>query len=130
MSEYLRMSPTPRLMGYDPMMQLVHEEDIVTAVRLSLAPGKRGIFNIAGPSPLPLSRILDRLGRSSVPVPHFLAGPALSTLNTLGKTDMHAEYLNHFRYVCMVDDSRARATLSYKHERDLNETISAVDLWQ
>ena len=117
-------------MGYDPMMQIVHEEDVVTAIRLALAPEKRGIFNIAGPSPIPLSRILDRLGRSSVPVPHFLAGPALSTLNKLGKIDMHPEYLNHLRYVCMVDDVRARSTLGYSSTRNMSETIEAIDIWE
>lgn len=130
MSRYLRLSPTPKLMGYDPMMQLVHEEDVVDAIRLSLKPQKRGIFNIAGPSPVPLGRILDQLGRATVPVPHFLAGPALVGMARLHKLDMDPQYLNHIKYVCMVDDARAKQTLGYSAKRDLLQTISAIDTWQ
>ncbi len=130
MSRYLRMSPCPKLMGYDPMVQLVHEEDVVDAIKLALMPDRRGVFNIAGPSPLPLGRILEDLGRQTYPVPHFLAGPALVGLEQLGKTQMNSEYLPYMKYVCMVDDSRARETLGYRPSRTLTDTIQAVDIWQ
>ncbi|MFO8074235.1 MAG: NAD-dependent epimerase/dehydratase family protein [Polyangia bacterium] len=130
MVRYLRMDPVPRLMGFDPMIQLVHEEDVVRALRLALAPGRRGIFNLAGPPPLPLSRIVERLGRQTFSVPHFLAKPALGQLRRLGRIDIHPSYVDHVRYVCMVDDSRARSTLGYRTSRDAEETLAAVDLWE
>ncbi len=129
MARYLRMDPVPRLMGYDPMLQLVHEEDIVAAIRLALAPGHRGIFNLAGPPPLPLTRILERLGRRSVPVPHLLARQVLGRLNRLGRMDLNPAHVDYVRFVCMVDDSRARASLGYAPARDLDETLAAIDLW-
>lgn len=130
MARYLRLSPIPRLMGYDPLMQLVHEEDVVRAIRLALGPGHRGVFNIAGPSPVPLSRILKRLGRPSLPVPHVVAKPMLSQLQRIGRVDLLPSYVDYIRYVCMVDDSRARKSLGYEPSRNLDETIAAVDLWQ
>jgi UDP-glucose 4-epimerase len=129
MTRYLRLSPVPRLMGYDPLMQLVHEEDVVQAIRLALGPGHRGVFNLAGPSPVPLSRILKRLGRASLPVPHIVARPMLSQLHRIGRVDLIPSYVDYIRYVCMVDDARARKILGYKPERNLDETIAAVDLW-
>jgi UDP-glucose 4-epimerase len=129
-ARYLRLDPTPRMMGYDPMMQLVHEEDAVQAIRLALAPGQRGVFNIAGPSPLPLQRILKRLGRESIPVPHVVARPILSRLHGLGKTGARATYIDYLRFVCMVDDTRAREVLGYAPRYGLKETIAAVDLWE
>ncbi|MCP4593338.1 MAG: NAD-dependent epimerase/dehydratase family protein [bacterium] len=130
MARYLRLSPVPRLMGYDPMMQLIHEEDVVQAIRLALAPGHRGIFNVAGPPPLPLTRVLKRLGRASVPVPLMIARPIATRLNWLGKADFRASYVDYLRYVCMVDDSRAREVLGYEPTHTLDETIGAVDLWE
>ncbi|MCP4675797.1 MAG: NAD-dependent epimerase/dehydratase family protein [Deltaproteobacteria bacterium] len=130
MARYLRLTPVPRLMGYDPMMQLVHEEDVVQAIRLALAPGHRGVFNVAGPPPLPLTRVLKRLGRSSLPVPLMVAKPIATRLNWLGRVDFRASYVDYLRYVCMVDDSRAREVLGYEPTHDLNETIAAVDLWE
>jgi UDP-glucose 4-epimerase len=51
MARYLRLDPVPRMMGYDPMMQLVHEEDVVQAIRLALAPGQRASSTSPAPHP-------------------------------------------------------------------------------
>lgn len=130
MARYLRISPVPKLLGYDPMLQLVHEEDVVEAVRLALTAGHRGIFNLAGPPPLPLSKIISRLGRRSLPVPPILAKTMLSQMGRMGKSDIKASYVDFIRFVCMVDDSRARSKLGYKPRYGLEETIRAVDLWE
>ncbi|MDJ0761919.1 MAG: NAD-dependent epimerase/dehydratase family protein [Myxococcota bacterium] len=129
-SRYFRMSPVPVLMGYDPMIQLVHEEDVIESIRLALSPGQRGIFNIAGPPPLPLSRILRRLGRAVLPLPHIMARPLLSQLNRLGRVDFEPAYTDYIRYVCMVDDARARNILGYRPQYNFEDTIQAVDIWQ
>ena len=129
MNWYLHQSPVPRLMGYDPMMQFVHEEDVMQAIRLALEPGHRGIFNIAGPPPTPLTRILKRLQRKSISVPHLLAKPAISQLRKLQNIDLRASHMDYLRYVCMVDDSRARSVLGYAPQYDLSETLAAVDQW-
>jgi UDP-glucose 4-epimerase len=40
--------------------------------------------------------------------------------------------LDHVRYVCMVDDQRARATLGYAPTKTLEESVRAVSegLWE
>lgn len=129
-NRYLRLSPVPRLMGYDPMLQLVHEEDAAQAICLSLLPGHRGIFNIAGPPPLPLSRIFKRLGRMTLPLPHMAAKPVLAQLFRLGRLEMRPSFVDYIRYVCMVDDSRARSKLNYKPRYNLEDTVAAVDVWE
>jgi UDP-glucose 4-epimerase len=63
-SNYLRLKVAPTLMGFDPMLQTVHQDDVVRAIQLSLRPGIRGIFNMAGPQALRLSAILKRLNRT------------------------------------------------------------------
>jgi len=130
MARYLRLSPIPRLLGYDPMIQLIHEEDVVQAIRLALGPGHRGIFNLAGPPPLPMSRVIERLGRDSYPVPHVLARPVLAQLKRVRRLDLEPAYVDYLRFVCMVDDSRARRELGYRPRRDSIDTIRAVDVWE
>ena len=56
-SNYLRLNVIPTLMGFDPMVQVIHQDDVVSAIEKALRPGVRGIFNLAGPQPLPLSRL-------------------------------------------------------------------------
>jgi len=126
-SNYLRLPIVPTLMGFDPMVQVVHQEDVVNAISRALSPGARGIFNIAGPDPAPLSRIVQLLGRSVLPIPHFLAPRLLTGLFRYRLSSFPAPELDHIRYVCMVDDRRAKEQLGYVAKRSLGETVRAVD---
>jgi UDP-glucose 4-epimerase len=126
-SNYLRLSMAPTLLGFDPMIQVVHEEDVVSALSLALKPGVRGIFNVAGPGPVALSRALELLGRPTVPVPHALARFGVDRLFRLRATSFPAPELDFIRYVCMIDDARARRELGYSPRHGLVSTLSAVD---
>jgi UDP-glucose 4-epimerase len=126
-SNYLRLPVVPTLLGFDPMVQLIHQEDVVHAIRCALAPGVRGIFNIAGPEPVALSRVIKTLGRAVLPVPHPLAGAVLKNLWRYHLSSFPAPEIDHIRYVCMVDDRRARTQMGYAPCRTLHETIMAVE---
>ena len=126
-SNFLRLPTIPTLLGYDPMIQVVHEADVADAVRAALTPGVRGIFNVAGPEPLPLSRIIRILGRPSIGVPHTVGKAVLKRLWSLRLSTFPAPELDHIRYVCMVDDSRARDVMRFRPSRSIEETVRAVD---
>src|SRR5271165_3950425 len=79
-SNFLRLNPVLTVMGFDPMTQVIHEADVVHAIELALRPGIRGIFNVAGADPVPLSRVVRILGRQRVSIPYSLARPALRRL--------------------------------------------------
>jgi UDP-glucose 4-epimerase len=126
-SNYLRLKVAPTLMGFDPMLQTVHQDDVVRAIQLSLRPGIRGIFNMAGPQALRLSAILKRLNRPHVPIPYTLAKFGVRRLWSLRMTNFPAPELDFVRYVCMVDDRRARELLGYEPAFDIDQTLNAVD---
>jgi UDP-glucose 4-epimerase len=126
-SNYLRLPVVPTLLGFDPMVQAVHQDDVVSALLLALTPGLRGIFNVAGPPPLSLSRALGLLGRRTLPVPHGIARLGIDRLFRLGVSSFPAPELDFIRYVCMVDDSRARSELGYAPAHDIESTLRAVD---
>jgi UDP-glucose 4-epimerase len=126
-SNYLRLKVAPTLMGFDPMLQTVHQDDVVRAIQLSLRPGIRGIFNMAGPQALRLSAILKKLNRPHVPIPYTLAKFGVGRLWSLRMTSFPAPELDFVRYVCMVDDRRARDVLGYKPMFDIEKTLNAVD---
>ena len=126
-SNYLRLRYPPTLMGFDPMVQVLHEDDLVRAVQLALRPGVRGIFNIAGPEPAPLSRLLRVNGRHHVPVPHPIAAAVFGRMWRYRFSSFPTPELDHIKYVCMVDDRRAREVLGWAPARSLEETVRAVD---
>lgn len=126
-SNFLRLPTIPRLLGFDPMIQVIHESDVVKALRAALAPGRRGIYNIAGPDPLPLSHAIKILKRPSVPVPYSVGKALLKRLWSFRLTTFPAPELDHIRFVCMVDDKRARQELAWAPEMAIEETVESVD---
>jgi UDP-glucose 4-epimerase len=126
-SNFFRLNPVLTVMGYDPMAQVVNEADVVHAIDLALRPGIRGIFNIGGPEPVPLSRLIKILGRQRLSVPYSLASVVLRRLWSLRLTTFPVPELDHIRFVCMVDDRRARHVLGYTAQVSLEETVLSVD---
>lgn len=126
-SNYLRLDVVPTLLGFDPMIQVVHQRDVLRAIDLALEPGVRGIFNIGGPEPMALSKAIALLDRRVVAVPHSLAKAAVKNLFRFRLTSFPAPELDFIRYVCMVDDTKARSELGYVPEHGAEATLRAVD---
>lgn len=126
-SNYLRIPRPPVLLGFDPMVQLVHVLDVAEAIVQALAPGRRGIYNIVGPGEVPLSAILAELGREGRWIPHPIAKPLLRLAFTFGLSSFPVAELDFIRYVCMVDGRRASAELGFRPRFGLRETIRAVE---
>src|SRR5688500_10139315 len=83
-SNYLRIERPPVLLGFDPMVQLIHVQDVAEAIVSALAPNRRGIYNIVGPGEVPLSAVLSELAREPLAIPHPVAKPLLNLAFRLG----------------------------------------------
>ncbi|MBX3250149.1 MAG: NAD-dependent epimerase/dehydratase family protein [Myxococcales bacterium] len=125
-SNYLRLEHPVTVLGFDPMVQVIHERDVVDAIVSALRPGVRGIFNLRGPGELPLGRVFRMLGKSPRPVPAFAVKAALDRLWKLRLTSFPSPEIDYVRYVCMVDDARAREVLGFRPRYGLEETVRAV----
>jgi UDP-glucose 4-epimerase len=125
-SNYLRLPRVPTLLGFDPMVQMIHERDVTEAIALALRPGVRGIFNVTGPGEVPLSVVLRELGRHTIRVPHPLAKPLWRAAWRFGMSSFPVAEFDFIRYVCMVDGRRAERELGYRPHHSLRETIRAV----
>lgn len=126
-SNYLRLPVVPTLMGFDPMVQVIHHADVARAIRLALNPGVRGIFNIAGPAPVSLSKLISTAGRPSIPVPHGLAKSMLGRAWRWRLSDFPAPELDHIKYVCMVDDRRARERMGWSPSYGLRDAVLSLE---
>jgi UDP-glucose 4-epimerase len=126
-SNFLRLNPIVTVMGFDPMLQVIHQSEIVRAIELALKPGIRGIYNLAGPEPVPLSRYIKILGRKSIGVPYSLARMVMGRMWSLRLTTFPVPELDHIRYICMVDDRRARQVLGFAPRVSLEDTVRSVD---
>ncbi|MEM1025057.1 MAG: NAD-dependent epimerase/dehydratase family protein [Myxococcota bacterium] len=125
-STYLRLRKPMTLMGYDPMVQLIHVDDIVHAIQLSLERPVSGVFNVVGPGEAPLSKVLELLGRRPRPVPSPLAWRVLSTGWRVGLLGFPPPELRHVQFSCVVDGQAARTKLGFSPRRSMEETVLSV----
>lgn len=125
-SNYLRLEKPVTILGFDPMVQVIHERDVVSAIRLALEPGVRGIFNIRGQGELPLSRMLAVAGRKPFALAAPLAEMAIQQLWRLRLGSFPAREIDHIRYLCMVDDTRARQTFGWAPRYSLEDAVAAA----
>ncbi|HTO70467.1 MAG TPA: NAD-dependent epimerase/dehydratase family protein [Myxococcota bacterium] len=102
------------LLGYDPLLQFLHEDDWLDAVELVLERDAPGPWNLAGDGVLPLSTLLRLAGKSSLALPHPLLY-RLTSLESLARTgDPPAAFYDHLRFGWVVDARRAREELGFE----------------
>jgi len=123
-SNYMRLPAVPILLGFDPMVQLIHERDVVRALMATLRPGARGVFNVTGPSAVPLSAVLQLLDKPLRPVPHLLFEPVVRTMFRSRIWNFPPAELDHLKYGCTVSGNRIREELSFKPEYDLADIVA------
>ena len=56
----MRLETVPTVIGFDPMMQFIHEEDVAEAIVTTLDHELRGVYNVEGPGAVPLTTALGR----------------------------------------------------------------------
>ena len=125
-SKYLRLKRIPQVMGYDPMVQVIHEQDMADAIVSALKPGIRGVFNISGPGEYPLSVLVKETGRPTLPLPLPMFQKYMKSLWKYRLTSFPVPMLVHILYTCMVDGNRARRVLGFRPKFSLKETIRDV----
>lgn len=103
----------PMVLGYDPLFQFMHEDDVVKALVMAIEKKPRGVFNVAGPPPLPLSVIVRETGRTVVPIPQFIF---TSALGRFGLPRLSRGALSHIKYPVVIDDKAFRAATGYAHD--------------
>lgn len=125
-SRYFKLSSIPTLLGYDPMIQLVHASDVTRAIKLSLEHSTRGIFNIIGESQAPLSRLIQALGKHSLPLPEIALRTLLKAAFRFHMTSYPPGELDHLKYTCLVDGKRAHHELKYTPEYSLMQSLMTL----
>jgi UDP-glucose 4-epimerase len=126
-SNYLRLERPVTVLGFDPMLQLVHEEDVARALATALRPGVRGVFNVNGPGEVPLSAILRELGRRSIALPYVVLRPLLRRMFDAHLASFPPDELDHLMYLCMVDGSRWEREVGWRPHYSLRDTIRSVE---
>jgi UDP-glucose 4-epimerase len=122
LADYLRGPKVPTVLGFDPLFQFIHELDAARAVALALAHELRGVFNVAGPNPLPLTALIDETAREHVPLPEPLM-PWM--LGKFGLPWLPKGAISHLKYPVVIDPEAFRQQTGFVHEFDEYDTLQA-----
>ena len=122
LASYLKGRAVPMVMGFDPLFQFLHEDDVIAALALALEKRPRGIFNVCGPMPLPLSSIAREAKRPVLPMPEFLLR---AMLGRAGLPRLPAGALNHIKYPVVVDGAAFKKSTGFAHRFDELQTARA-----
>ncbi|MBI2981180.1 MAG: NAD-dependent epimerase/dehydratase family protein [Deltaproteobacteria bacterium] len=105
---FLQRAVLMRVLGYDPLFQFVHEEDVLRAFKLVIKNDCPGVFNIVGDGVLPLSRVLQLAGKFSIPVPSPLLYPFVQLMWYSGFFAAPSSRLDFLKYLSVADGEKAR----------------------
>jgi UDP-glucose 4-epimerase len=99
----------PMVLGFDPRLQFVHEDDVVHALEHAALNWIPGVFNVAADGVLALSEAIDLLGKRALPVlPPWGTGALLAPFRRLGFR-IPDEMLNLLRFGRGVDNREFKA---------------------
>jgi len=110
---YLSMPVVPTAMGYDPLVQFVHGEDVVDCFKLAVDRSVDGTYNVVGRQVLPLKTFLAVMGKPTVPIlaPVMRLGAGVLWSTQFGR--FPAEFVDYLRYLCVADGSKAERELGW-----------------
>jgi UDP-glucose 4-epimerase len=93
----------------------MHERDVVGAIVATLDARPRGVFNVAGPQPVPLSVVVRETGRRLVPLPEFVF---TMSLGRFGLPKIPKGALDHIKYSIVMDATPFKEATGFAHEVD------------
>jgi len=111
------------IMGYDPLLQFVHENDVMKAFEIVLHEDHPGIYNIVGEGVMPLSKALHLAGKVSVPVPSFILYPVTDLMWNFDLFPGPASHLDFLKYLCVADGRKAETELGFKPTHTSRKTL-------
>jgi UDP-glucose 4-epimerase len=123
---YLKLRYVPTVLGFNPMMQFMHEEDLAEAIARTLESGVRGIFNVVGPGAVPLKVAIRETGGRAVPLPESAARATIESLFRFGLYHLPSAAIDFVKYPCTIDGRRFRQATKFTPLFTLEETFSSV----
>lgn len=126
MTSYLTMPVVPTVMGFDPRLQFVHEEDAVEVTRRVVVHESAGTFNVAGDGVVLLSQAIRHLGRVQLPVASGLLPFVGRTMARGAWADFSRDQVRYLTYGRALDTSALRAVVGMQPEFSSEQALDSL----
>jgi UDP-glucose 4-epimerase len=125
MIRFLKEPYTPVLLGFDPMFQIIHENDVIDALVYAVDQDVPGVFNVAAQEVIPFSRLIALAGKIGIPIFHLFAywGVDILGVNNESVARYFPIELDYLRYPCVGDLAKMREELGFLPRYTATETL-------
>jgi UDP-glucose 4-epimerase len=106
---YFERPVVPTVLGYDPLLQFVHEEDLLHCFERAALEPHAGVFNLVGSGVLPLSTLLALAAKRPLPLPATLLYRLAAYPSQSQTGDPPAGFFDYLRYLWVADGERGWA---------------------
>jgi UDP-glucose 4-epimerase len=113
------------LLGYDPLLQLLHPDDALAAAEAALDRKAAGVFNIVPRAAVSLLTALHLADKVTVPLPHPVAQVAADLLWSSGLSDAPGGFIDYVRFPFVADGEKARRELGFQARHDSRDALFA-----
>ena len=113
-AKYFLSGVVPIILGYDLLLQFIHEEDALQALMLALYSDKFGIFNIVGKGLISLTTGIHLSGKIPVPAPSFVCKSIFRAGYVTRLWELDACMIPFFQYLCVASSEKAQRELHFK----------------
>ena len=114
LTDYFSLPVVPTVMGFDPTIQFVHEDDGIEAMRLATVGSATGIVNVAGDGCVTVNQAVRMAGKVPAPVPPPLVGVVGQAARRSGLADFSPEQIRFLSYGRVLDTTRMRRVLGFE----------------
>jgi UDP-glucose 4-epimerase len=113
LTRYLARKVVPTMMGFDPLVQFLHEVDAIAAFKRAIDRDAAGVYNVVGDGVLPLSTVVKLAGRLDLPIPHPVARPLLQAAWIAQVAEAPSSFIDYLRFLCVADGEKARRDFGF-----------------
>jgi UDP-glucose 4-epimerase len=127
LARYISLPVVPTFAGFDPRLQLLHEEDAVEAIVRSIVGEHPGVFNVAGAGVVLLSQAIGIMGGRAAPIlPPYGRSASRLGLKLLAHVDLPAHLADFLSFGSVMDCSRLERELGWVPAYTSRQTMDAL----
>lgn len=124
---YLSLPVVPTFAGFDPRLQLLHEDDAAEAIVRSVTGGHPGTFNVGGHGVVLLSQAIGIMGGRPAPVlTTYGSWAARALLKVLARVELPAHLADFAAFGSVMDCTRLEAEFGWRPAYSSRQTMDAL----
>jgi UDP-glucose 4-epimerase len=125
-AQYFLAGLVPKVMGFDPLLQFIHEEDASNAMWCAIENKQVGVFNFAGHGLLPLTTAAHLAGKLPLPVPAFVCKGIFAFGKNLGFWKTSSELISFFQYLCVAETKKSVKFFQFQPKYSSRQALKSM----